>query len=77
MAGVVFVVFVAGVRIKGRQILISAMNMKGKPPAKKAAAKKPAAKKGSGKMPPELLERFKKKSAAKKPAGKKPPMKKK
>ena len=38
-----------------------------KPAAKKAesAAKKPAAKKKSGKMPPELLERFKGKSAAK------------
>ena len=38
--------------------------MKRKPVAKKAVAKKPAAKK-SGKMPPELLERFKGKSAAK------------
>ena len=40
--------------------------MKRKPAAKKTAAKKPAAKKKSGKMPPELLERFKGKSAAKK-----------
>ena len=39
--------------------------MKRKPVAKKAAAKKPAPKKKSGKMPPELLERFKGKSAAK------------
>ena len=37
--------------------------MRRKPAAKKAAAKKPAAKKKSGKMPAELLERFKKKSA--------------
>ena len=41
--------------------------MRRKPAAKKTAAKKPAAKKsGSNKMPPELLERFKKKSGAKK-----------
>ena len=39
--------------------------MKRKPAGKKPAAKKPAAKKKSGKMPPELLERFKKKSAKK------------
>ena len=45
--------------------------MKRKPAGKKTAAKKPAAKKKSGKMPPELLERFKGKSAAKK----KPPEK--
>ena len=47
------------------------MMMKRKPAGKKTAAKKPAAKKKSGKMPPELLERFKGKSAAKK----KPPEK--
>ena len=33
--------------------------------AKKTAAKKPAAKKKGGKMPPELLERFKSKAGAK------------
>ena len=40
--------------------------MNRRPAAKKAAAKKPAAKKSGKKMPPELLERFKKKSATKK-----------
>ena len=39
------------------------MNNPKKPAAKKPAAKKPVAKKAAkGKMPPELLERFKKKS---------------
>ena len=35
-------------------------------PAAKTGGKKPVSKKKSGKMPPELLERFKKKSGAKK-----------
>ena len=55
------------------------MMMKRKPAAKKAAAKRPAAaaaakkivaKKKAGKMPAELLERFKGKSAAKKSTAK-------
>jgi hypothetical protein len=45
--------------------------------AKKSAAKKPAAKKKSGKMPPELLERFKSKSASKNKDGNTAGMKKK
>ena len=50
--------------------------MKRKPAAKKAVAKKPAPDKKSGKMPAELLERFKGKEKSK-PAAKKGEKKKK